>query len=828
MECTIILLDCHPNTQIPCIPEPTDSTIVPPCPLWSCFVEATLEYCRVVFDLFDAGSNAHPISVHVAGVPLERSILNNWNEQNLKQCTIILLDCHPNTQIPCIPEPTDSTIVPPCPLWSCFVEATLEYCRVVFDLFDAGSNAHPISVHVAGVPLERSILNNWNEQNLKQIAENFTFISPHSVSPSPMRMLHALENSLKSLDLYETEGSFNVRVVLILMAKGGEKQFSYRETEDQKQIDIPLMLRDIIAHRGFSTKKNLSKLLKCHFDILRVFPSYESIPQDVPYTKLPISNIWTTFSATVYNVLPQRKCLTRSMLHLVQLHRQLNTLKLLEVPMKRSDNTKTTFEIELLYPADNHLPHNNPIKSKRPRIFEPDHLKERQTVVKWVKAKLYGLDETVTRCTHLVTPIDISAPTRVLITSLVKGAIYALCDPTSSVTSTSIRHENTVQGKTPLSQILCFREGALYVLCQHINHGQNLHILDAINYEAPSDFITSHNEDLSTYLSIFDNYIVKPNITNINRGNFETKLIKIPGLSTIDILTTQSLDIETRWINNSIIKLQNSLSVGTPIYDIISQLKTLLIEKPPEDYLKIANNILNRLFAMGKGSDTFQNQKNAVTLLKQIPIIADSFRSISPKHENIYEFFVGRIKPDGTENKPSQSSNQSELINTAASISPSISDPMTIVKNENKDMHMAWQQLDHYSSMSHREKQDFLEGSDSFPSSSQQIPQIPVRTRGQPYRGRGGFIGRRHHDDKHHGDKHHGRNNSPTPYLQYKHTDEITLKKERERYIQKLGDPKSFLFQYWMGKKKDKEYKELHRKDFDGRLPLKDQSNHEE
>lgn len=144
----------------------------------------------------------------------------------------------------------------------------------------------------------------------------------------------------------------------------------------------------------------------------------------------------------------------------------------------------------------------------------------------------------------------------------------------------------------------------------------------------------------------------------------------------------------------------------------------------------------------------------------------------------------------------------------------SASDPMTIVKNENKELHMAWQQLDHYSSMTYREKQDFLEGTDVFPSSPQQLPQLPIRTRGQPFRGRGGFIGRRHNDDKYLG------RNSPTPYLQYKHTDEVTLKKEQERYIQKLGDPRSFLFQYWMSKKKDKE--EFHRKDFDGRLPFKD------
>lgn len=66
-------------------------------------------------------------------------------------------------------------------------------------------------------------------------------------------------------------------------------------------------------------------------------------------------------------------------------------MSLFRFPTKRSDNTKTTFEIELLYPADNHPPRSNPIKSKRPRIFESDHLKERQTVVKWVKAKIYGL-----------------------------------------------------------------------------------------------------------------------------------------------------------------------------------------------------------------------------------------------------------------------------------------------------------------------------------------------------------------------------------------------------------------------------------------------------
>ncbi|CAG8836093.1 13438_t:CDS:2, partial [Racocetra persica] len=139
--------------------------------------------------------------------------------------TTILLDCHPDTQSPCVPELEDSLVVPPCPLWSCFVEATIEYCRVVFDLFDTSNSTRPVSVHIAGVPLERSILNTWQEQNLKQIADNFTFISPTSVSPSPARLSHALESSLKALNHSKSDEKFNARFILILMGKGDEQQF---------------------------------------------------------------------------------------------------------------------------------------------------------------------------------------------------------------------------------------------------------------------------------------------------------------------------------------------------------------------------------------------------------------------------------------------------------------------------------------------------------------------------------------------------------------------------------------------------------------------------
>ncbi|CAG8627754.1 555_t:CDS:2, partial [Dentiscutata heterogama] len=320
--------------------------------------------------------------------------------------TTILLDCHPDTQSPCVPELEDS-LVPPCPLWSCFVEATLEYCRVVFDLFDTDSNRRPVSVHIAGVPLERSILNTWQDQNLKQIADNFTVISPASVSPSPARLSNALESSLKALNQSESDEKFNARFVLILMGKGDERQ--YQETRSHKLIDIRDVIRGILAQYEDLFKDKFQHLKRCHFDILRVSPSYELIAEDIPWTKVHVENLSTEFSATVYNILPGRKCLTRSMLHLVQLHHHLHTLRLLEVPMKKSDNTKTTYEIELLFQANNHKPGNISViteHASRPRLYVPGYFKDRQTVVKWVKQKLYSLEGTVTRCSHMVTPID--------------------------------------------------------------------------------------------------------------------------------------------------------------------------------------------------------------------------------------------------------------------------------------------------------------------------------------------------------------------------------------------------------------------------------------
>ncbi|CAI2185697.1 5101_t:CDS:10, partial [Funneliformis geosporum] len=721
--------------------------------------------------------------------------------------TVILLDCHPETQTHCVKEQEEASNIPPFPLWTCFTEATLEYCRVVFDLFDSSTGASPVSVHIAGAPLKLRVLNEWHEQNLMQIADNIKLISPYSVSSSPMRIPHALENAIKVLEINKSDDKLdeNIRakVILILMGNAEEKGYSYRETHDQNLID----LRDMIYEALKSER--LQRLRQCHFDVLRVMPSYELIEKDIPWAKINAPNLSTEISVTLYNIPPGRRCLTRSMLHLVQLHLNLNALRLLEVPMKKSNNTKSSYEVNLLYPAGNHIPHNSFTKISKKRIYEIGHLNDRQIVLKWVQ-RLYGLDQLATSCTHMVTPTEISPPTRALMSSLMKGAIYALANvhEVSNIGDNSgIQNEN---GKSAsFSHLILFRQDALYLHCQHINHGQNVHLEDALYFS-----------------NFFEKYIIRPN-SIMNNKSYDyiqnVKNIRISERKGQIIQTTSNLDIETRWLsllNTAGIKLQIELSADVcysisghmnPVCEIISQLKDLLcVDTPRNDDVKIINEILDRLLTIGRRSEKFQNQKSAISFLRQMTSIAENLQSSSPMHEDICDLILTRIKPDGTENKQAQIS-QSQY--DTSNVSEPSSESLILVKEESKETQGTWQKFDQLNLMTHREKQDILDGQDLSHLSHQQAHiQNPIRNRMSPHRGRGfnqalggrrprGYpsFGKTETPPRDNGDiiRH-----PPAPYLRIRPNDEKMIAQEKDENMKILKNPKSLLYQYWSGKRK--------------------------
>ncbi|CAG8439200.1 7429_t:CDS:10 [Ambispora leptoticha] len=766
------------------------------------------------------------------------------------QRTVILLDCHPDTRTVVLSGPEDSDKAN-CSIWSCFVEATLEYCRIIFDLSEVSASQTLVSVHVAGLPEGRNVLNKWDEQNLNQIANSFSYISPQSVAVSPLRMPIALENALISLEKSSSKNLKTVRFVLVIMGKGGnETGFNYHETREQKiPKDLRQMILTTIEKLEREQLKSFNSIIEhCHFDILRAIPPYGNMIDDIPRTMLT-----NKISISVYNISTMRDSLTRGMIHLAQIHRRLNCLYLYGIPMKKtSQNMKLTCEVEILYPAGHHIifSDNRPEGLKKKRIFERGYLIERQTNVKWCKRKGYELDSLVTRCMHPITTLDSShSPSSVLIQSLLSGSIKLF-----TTYSTQSGYDPTVAEEYlfPLTHMLSCLDGTLYLHClSHSDEGNTLKN-DLLNKTLPRELqsiVVTQKDYPESVLKEFDQVFIHPNILNFgynesllaqNTGTFpasgtgNNQFEKIEMVSTLslpsslkNVQSSYAWNWESRWWKSLLTKSgDNGMSAVKEETDILRNLKGLknliCTPDPVDNFAEILNKILENLFATtkkGVGVGEFQNQKLANTLLMQVRTIANTFKSASTKHQEVcyslmISVFLVAIESTGASNLESEVS-------------------------------LSWQQVDQYKNMTVREHQDFMDvsssssSSQSYASASQQQQSSTATTSnssgrfnksgyhpdyffhkprgGNAQATSGGGVGnRRGYQGKTGGiytpNEELQQSSSstsriiPTPYLAYDQVTQRDVVLEREKYKNRLGDENCLFHQYWTYKK----YKDDH------------------
>ncbi|RUP48087.1 hypothetical protein BC936DRAFT_144975 [Jimgerdemannia flammicorona] len=209
--------------------------------------------------------------------------------------TLILLDCHPVAlaQANC-PQEID---LPPCSLWTCLVEGTIEYCRVVLDVCAPEA---AVSVQAAGLPPSRSTLNTWDasEQSITQIFNAFGNVSPRSVSPSPTRLPSALETGFgtlaeRDLEVVDTEDALPTkkqwnrgRVVLVLWAKARDEDgYSYRETLSDAKTDLRVMIYHALEKARKPRTPEYEPLHHVEVNIIRIYPEIaldENLPEDLP------------------------------------------------------------------------------------------------------------------------------------------------------------------------------------------------------------------------------------------------------------------------------------------------------------------------------------------------------------------------------------------------------------------------------------------------------------------------------------------------------------------------------------------------------------------
>ncbi|KAL1920025.1 uncharacterized protein VTP21DRAFT_1171 [Calcarisporiella thermophila] len=654
--------------------------------------------------------------------------------------TIILLDCHPETRHPLASEHWPSNLPPP-PLWSALVQATIEYCRIVYDLFSPSEAL--VSVHVAGPPPVIAILNSWKveDQNYASVASGFVNIFPQNVSPNPSRLPFALDVALSMLgenddeskeEGEEEEGDGSAkwldggRIVMVLMAKGvDEGGGKYREMPGCEMIEIEKMISQVWENMKEQGKRSVDY---CHFDVIRIFPKdIQSLPDDTHHLKLN-----SKLSMSIYNIEATSTSLLQALLHLAMIHRRLGCLRIAKPDDAIHPNSR---HIRLLYPTTTHIRNNEESSViKKWRLNQAEIMEELTLTVAWGSLQAVDLDILPCRCVHAVTSVDSSfVSTSILINNILQGGLYALAN------------RKTMQ----VTHLLAAHRGIVF-----------LHCVDPLRLATPpsSSMASTKNTLQEEVLREFMDAVVMP-------AKFELKK-KGKGIR------GRKAIMGTKWLNGT---MDEAGGVGDGPLHLFGKLRDDFVGGIGKETAQVVQELLTTLIDCRERGDhrgvflkrmgKEETRREATRLLKIIYSVAKIFSEEGKQYEDIFNLISESIGPDGTPVLPPADASDSTALDS---------------KELEPPEEEGWKSLDRYRGMSLREREE-------------------INTRSPT-----SVLKRGRHADKE-GIPGSGKLTALRPYLQYTTPTESEDSRARRRQETKLGVNDSLTRVYWTSRYKSEE-----------------------
>ncbi|KAI8377655.1 uncharacterized protein BYT42DRAFT_571129 [Radiomyces spectabilis] len=363
--------------------------------------------------------------------------------------TVILLDSYHSVAFaPAAAEyPSNVSLAqqpPSIPLWATMVNGTLQFCRLAWDL---GSPARaPISVTVAND--QPAILNQWEgmeQQQLHTVASGFVNNQPrYNESINETRLSTALDLAIEHTIAPRSSKQHRYRLIFVILCKGADEDgFKARHGSEQVTFDLRAMMC-----RSFHALKHRCQI---HIDVLRVWPSSTSIPQDKPLTKIKTDEI----TMSIYNIPNGQSDLTRAMVHLAQIYYNINTLCICRIPMKNTADTAegsqspSTQDVHFYYACGNTHLINQAEPTKNKRLYEPAYLENRTLRLTYLKRSKRPPAETEwTRCMHSISPVQTShPPTNAFIDMMYKGSTCYLTTSEVKIESPTVKNWTHMLGQ---------------------------------------------------------------------------------------------------------------------------------------------------------------------------------------------------------------------------------------------------------------------------------------------------------------------------------------------------------------------------------------------
>ncbi|XP_039289924.1 integrator complex subunit 13 [Nilaparvata lugens] len=350
--------------------------------------------------------------------------------------TLFLLDHTPYFGIPCecliefdFTKSRGPGFIPLAPisksLWTCSVEAAIEYCRIVWDIFPEGK-----LVRFVVSDSTAHVLNSWNQsqQNLTHLLSGLSAVgvppSHRHTPPNEYTVVHGIRAAVKALSesseiQHEKRNSLNETASMLLNNCRVICLTSARDNISIKSIQEIFLNELVQVNKIAASSDHLIPVNNCHLVIINVYPNNM---ENVPVTPHPLREISNLLSCEVHCAKAGGQIASK-LSHLILSHYDLASTTVTGIPMKEEQNASSSanYDVEIFHPSQAHTALLKGHSADVGMIKEGTDYES--VTLKWCTPRGCSAAE-MHNCTAMfrVTPVDVnSRPSSCLINFLLNG-----------------------------------------------------------------------------------------------------------------------------------------------------------------------------------------------------------------------------------------------------------------------------------------------------------------------------------------------------------------------------------------------------------------------
>ncbi|XP_030576348.1 integrator complex subunit 13 isoform X2 [Archocentrus centrarchus] len=319
-------------------------------------------------------------------------------------------------------------------LWTCAVECSMEYCRILYDVYPKDK-----LVNYIVSDSEFHILNSWRreDQSTHELMSALAAVGPPNPREDPecCSILHGLVAAVESLCKI-TELQHEKRTALMDTADRVANRGRIICLTNAKSDTHVRMLEDYIQETILEQNKlaagsdRLMAIQQCDLVLVHIYPQGE----DTLVSDRPKKEISPLLTSEVHSVRAGRHLATKLNI-LVQQHFDLASTTITNIPMKEEQhaNTSANYDVELLHHRDAHLEF---FKSGDLHMAgtstRENGLKETVTL-KWCTPRTNSIELHYCTGAYRISPTDVnSRPSSCLTNFLLNGRSVLLEQPRKS------------------------------------------------------------------------------------------------------------------------------------------------------------------------------------------------------------------------------------------------------------------------------------------------------------------------------------------------------------------------------------------------------------